>query len=400
MKLFAQHGASEGEKITEGFARGLLDGVIYSPRDVSLPALKEKLSAVEMAAPTAERLFDPQYYAIFLNGTAEARLGWLLEEDYASYFQPRRRGQLERESQIEKELAKALAFQSGLNVTGIIAPNILIPNSLNSIESVISKNFIRLAKPQYAALNDKRPVYATLAISRNALMDKQELVDFINEITLLDDPPDGFYVLVSARNTEARSDIYNADVIAAWMFINHTLAVNGFKVINGYSDILTPFLGVAGGAAGAFGWWSNLKVFSLDRFAPSAGGGRLPIQRYLSLALLNRITFFEFNQLRTMFPAIVNKLAGDELYKPDDASEPQRNMEVVQSWEAVKALNSKLVVTDQAKALKQCGDTIKQAGLTYEAVQARGVRLDPKSNAEHIQPLTDGLGLFKKLAEL
>ena len=151
MKLFAQHGASEGEKITEGFARGLLDGVIYSPRDVSLPALKEKLSAVEMAAPTAERLFDPQYYAIFLNGTAEARLGWLLEEDYASYFQPRRRGQLERESQIEKELAKALAFQSGLNVTGIIAPNILIPNSLNSIESVISKNFIRLAKPQYAA---------------------------------------------------------------------------------------------------------------------------------------------------------------------------------------------------------------------------------------------------------
>ena len=46
MKLFAQHGASEGEKITEGFARGLLDGVIYGPRDVSLPALKEKLSVV------------------------------------------------------------------------------------------------------------------------------------------------------------------------------------------------------------------------------------------------------------------------------------------------------------------------------------------------------------------
>lgn len=152
----------------------------------------------------------------------------------------------------------------------------MIPNSLNSIEAVISKNFIRLAKAQYAGLKDQRPVYATLAVSRSALMDKQELVDFVNEITLLDNPPDGFYVLISARNTEARSDIYNADVIAAWMFINHVLAVNGFKVINGYSDILTPFLGVAGGAAGALGWWSNLKVFSLDRFAPSAGGGRLP----------------------------------------------------------------------------------------------------------------------------
>ena len=400
MKLFAQHGASEGEKITEGFARGLLDGVIYSPRDVSLASLKDKLSAVEAAAPTAERLFDPQYYSIFLNGTAEARLGWLLEEDYAPYFQPRRRSQLERESQIEKELETALAFQSELNVSGLIAPNILIPNSLNSIESVISKNFIRLAKPQFAKLGDHRPVYATLAISRNALMDKQELVDFINEITLLDNPPDGFYVLISARNTDARSDIYNADVIAAWMFINHTLAVNGFKVINGYSDILTPFLGVAGGTAGAFGWWSNLKVFSLDRFAPSAGGGRLPIQRYLSRALLNRITFFEFNQLRTIFPAIVNDLPGDDLYPQEEASQPQRNMEVVQSWEAVKALNVSLVGLDQSKALKKCGDAIKQAGLIYEAIKARGVRPDPKSNDEHIQPLTDGLALFKKLAEL
>jgi hypothetical protein len=399
MKLFAQHGASEGEKISEGFARGLLDGVIYSPRDVSLASLKDKLTTVEAAAPEAERLLDPQYYAIFLNGTDEARLGYLMEDDYKSYFQPRRRSQLERESQIEKELEAALKFQRELNVTGIIAPNILIPNSLNSIEAVISKNFIRLAKAQYAGLKDKRPVYATLAVSRNALMDRQELVDFVNEITLLDNPPDGFYVLISARNTEARSDIYNADVVAAWMFINHVLAVNGFKVINGYSDILTPFLGVAGGAAGALGWWSNLKVFSLDRLAPSAGGGRLPIQRYLSLALLNRITFFELNQLRKPFPAVRNNLKEDALYDANVGSEPPRNMEVVQSWEAVKELNARLVDTDTVKALKQCREAVRLAGMNYDAVQ-RLVRLDQKSNPEHIQPLADGLGLFAKLAEL
>jgi hypothetical protein len=399
MKLFAQHGASEGEKITVGFTQGLLDGVIYSPRDVSHASLMEKLNNLDHVFPSAERLVDPQYYAIFLNGTEEARLGYLLE-DYTAYFQPRRRSQLERESQVEEELKATLTFQKALNVTGIIAPNILIQNSFNSIEAVISKNFIRLAKAQYAELNDARPLYATLAVSRNALMDKTELLDFINEITLLEDPPDGFYVLVSARNNEARSDIYNADVIAGWMFINHTLAVNGFKVINGYSDILTPFLGLAGGTAGAFGWWSNLKVFSLDRFNPSAGGGRLPIQRYLSQALLNRITYFEFDQLRKMFPAIVNNLPLDSLYKPKEGSEPPRNMEVTQSWEAVKALNERFVASDQAKALKQCNGSIKQAGMLYEAIKARAVRLDLKSNDEHIQPLTDGLRLFEKMAEL
>ncbi|HWD92523.1 MAG TPA: hypothetical protein VG938_09250 [Verrucomicrobiae bacterium] len=349
--------------------------------------------------PHAERLIDPQYYSIFLNGTEEARLGYLLE-DYAAYFKPRRRGQLERESQIQQDLPAALEFQAGLPVTGIIAPNILIPNSLNSIEAVIAKHFIRLAAGQYAKLNDKRPMYATLAISRNALGDKQELVEFLNEITLLDEPPRGFYLLISARNTEARSDIYNTDVIAAWMFINHTLKVNGFDVINGYSDILTPFLGAAGGTAGALGWWSNLRAFSLDRFAPAPGGGRLPIQRYLSVALLNRLAFYEFDQLRKLTPVVVNKLPSDALYDETNGSEPQRNLEVIQSWDAVKKLNSVLTVGGQKQSLRNCAAAVSAAGATYEMIQGLGIRLDSKSNAEHLQPLAEGLRLFAKLAEL
>lgn len=399
MKLFAQHGAQEGEKIQEGFARGLLDGVIYSPRDVALEKLRGKLDFLAEHHAAGERFVDPQYYAIFLNITEEARLGYLLD-DYGAYFEGRRRGQLEREHQIKQDLLAALKFQTELNVTGVIAPNILIPNSLNSIEAVIAKNFIRLAAEQRRKLQDERPLYATLAISRNALGDKQELVEFLNEITLLDDPPQGFYVLISARNTEARSDIYNTDVIAAWMFINHTLKVNGFEVINGYSDTLTPFLGAAGGAAGALGWWSNLRSFSLDRFAPSAGGGRLPIQRYLSLALLNRIAFHEFDLLRKMMPSVVNKLPADALYDSENGSEPQRNIEVIQSWEAVKALNERLLTADQIKSLMNCRAAVAKAMDAYDAVQGLSIRLDGKSNVEHLQPLADGLRLFAKLAEL
>ena len=156
---------------------------------MSLETLRAKLDTVARNFAKADRLFDPQYYAIFLNGTEEARLG-NLEEDYAAYFQPRRRGQLERENQILQDLRGALFFQKNLNVTALIAPNILIPNSLNSIEAVIAKNFIRTTAGQHRLLNevqkDDRPVYATLAISRNALGDKQELIEFLNELTLLE----------------------------------------------------------------------------------------------------------------------------------------------------------------------------------------------------------------------
>lgn len=397
MKLFAQHGAQAGEKITEGLIQGLLDGVVFSPRDVGIDTLRSKLDEMATTWPSAERLFDPQYYAVFLTENQDARLGYLAD-DYSSYLQQRRRGQLEREANVRNDVRAALQFQQSLGVTSLIAPGILIPRSLNSVETVIAKNFIRVAAEEHAELKDARKVFATLAVSREALVVKQELVEFVNEITALETPPDGFYLLVAARNTEARSDIYHADVIAGWMFLNHVLKLNGFEVINGYSDIVTPFLGAAGGAAGCLGWWSNLRAFSLDRFAPSTGGGRLPIQRYLSARLLNRITYFELNALRDLnVPGIVNGLPLDALYPADEGSSPERAKEVLQSWEAVRQLNRQLVLADSNESLRRCVRAVSKAEQIYDAIP---FPLDGKSNREHLEPLREGIELFARLAEI
>lgn len=393
MKLFAQHGAQAGEKIAEGLTRGLLDGVVYSPRDIALETLRAKLNELAENRPTAERLFDPQYYAVFLADNQDARLGYLTD-DYAVYLKQRRRGQLEREANVRNDVRAALEFQKSLPVTSLIAPGILIPRSLNSVETVIAKNFIRVAAEEFSELNDVRKVFATLAISREALVDKQELIEFVNEITALESPPHGFYLLIAARNTEARSDIYHADVIAGWMFLNHVLKLNGFEVINGYSDILTPFLGAAGGTAGCFGWWSNLRAFSIDRFSPSAGGGRLPIQRYLSVGLLNRITYFELNALRDFgVQGVLNGLPLDSLYQ----NEPERPREVLQSWEAVRDMNRRLLQGDSQNSLRRCVQAIGRAERLYDSIP---LPLDGKSNREHLEPLREGIGLFARLAEI
>ena len=180
------------------------------------------------------------------------------------------------------------------------------------------------------------------------------------------------------------------------MLINQTLAVNGFEVVNGYSDLLSPFLGAAGAFAGASGWWSNLRTFSLDRFGPPSGGGRLPIQRYLSKALLNRITFYELNLLRGLLPAVINQLSTDQLYDPAKGSEPEKNVEVLQSWESIKRLNSTLAAKDQAKALQLCITAVQTATKVYDEIP---IPLDQKSNNEHLGPLEEGIKLFAKLAE-
>ena len=63
VKLFAQHGFSDGLKTVEGLRKELIDGVIFSPRDITPEKLRESASKCTESAPISERLFDPQYYA-------------------------------------------------------------------------------------------------------------------------------------------------------------------------------------------------------------------------------------------------------------------------------------------------------------------------------------------------
>jgi hypothetical protein len=409
MKLYAQHGNGEAEKIRTGLNQNILDGVIFSPKDMSEINLDQKLAEFSAIDSHPDLLFDPQFYACFLSGAPNVRLGHLVES-YSCYFGSRRRANLEREDAVRENLRQTMVMQVAKpSLSAIIAPNVLIRRSLDSREASISSNFIRLAREVYDDCSDRRPLYATLALSREAVLNRNELLEFVDEITGLDSPPDGFYILMSGRSSDARTEIFNADVIAAWMYINHSLAVNGFKVINGYSDIVTPFLGACGGSAGATGWWSNLRTFSMDRFEPSREGGRQPIPRYLSTKLINRITHFELDQLRTLrlansrIPEVLNGLPTDSLYDPADNSEPQRAVEVMQSWDAIKALNTRLngetPKRNRFEKLQESLRAIQEAEEAYLQIPP-SIELDIKSNGDHLESLREGIYEFSEMAEL
>jgi hypothetical protein len=395
MKLYAQHGFGDGEKTITGLSEGLIQGVVFGAKDIGPDKLREKLTEVNEVSPSATRLLDPQFYVSLLSGGTNLRLGSL--EEYP-YFRPYRKSQLEITERVGDILQEALEFQAGLPLSGIIAPNILISRSFDSAESVISKNFIRATGARYGKLADQRPVYATLAVSREALLEKSLLQEFLADITLLDTPPDGFYLLVGASSSEARTEIFHADVIAGWLLLNYSLKINGFEVINGYSDRLSPFLGAVGGNVGCSGWFNTLKTFSLDRFAPAASGGRQPVQRYFSSRLLNSIKFIELNALRLFLPEVLNGLPHDSDYPPDE--EPQRNREVFQSWEALKSLLSRLTAGDVNANLANCDAVIAQARDAFARISAARFPLDSRSGNDHLEDLSEGIKLFRELAEL
>jgi len=155
MKLYAQHGFQNGEKINEGLQANYIDGTIFSPRDISLSKLHETLLHLTATFSGKDFYLDPQIYACFLGRNPDARLGRLTEA-YQEYFRCYRRSQLEREATIREVLSSALAFQAALPLTGLIAPNILISRSFDSIEAGISKDFIRLTAEAFEGIGDAR----------------------------------------------------------------------------------------------------------------------------------------------------------------------------------------------------------------------------------------------------
>jgi hypothetical protein len=392
MKLFAQIGHGLGDKVIKGLSEGLIDGAIFSPKDLQQDTITDRIKEIRHDFPSAEILVDPQFYVSLFSNSPTINIGKIADWNCFRTF---RKGELELSQTVDRVLEEYFEEVAALEVTGVISPNIYISQSFDSREAVIAKNFVRQARRIYEKTSDDRPLFASLIICREALQDRREFEEFINDITLLDNPPDGFYLIIASRSPEVFSDIYHTDVVANWMMLNLSLSVNGFQVINGYSDILTPFLGAAGGIAGATGWYSNLRMFSIDRFFPSTGG-RLPILRYLSKSLLNRITFSEKDAISRFVPGVINNLPHDAAYNP----EPERQKEVLQSWEALKSLNKELVAEDITESVKKCIQSVNFAGQIYNEIASYGIVLDRKSQNEHILPLSDGLRQFKERAEL
>lgn len=398
MKIFAQNGYGEGQKIIQAIGNNFVDGVIYSPKDITPKKLQEKLNELTGAYKKKEFLFDPQYYVSLMGSNPLLNIG-KLEEYSEYYFSFESKGRLEREANIRKVIEKTIGFQKNIPISSIISPNILISRSFDSIEGAISKNFIRLAKEINIELKSQKKVYCTLAVSAEALMNTNELQEFLSAITIYDNqPPDGFYILISTRSLAiAHSEIYNADVVAGWMLLNYTLALNGFTVINGYSDLLSPLLVAVGGEGISTGWNSNLRNFSLERFAPEKrDGGSPPIIRYLSSSLLNRIRFDELDALKINFNQILNNLPTDSLFIKENLD---RTDEIMQTWETLSAISKEVSRGSVSQNLNTFLNKINEAIGLYSKITAF-YPLDKKSIGYHLEPIIFGIEKFKRIAEI
>ena len=183
MPVLAQHGYGAGSKIQTALENGYIDGCIFSPKDIAQDKLISAIGDVKQTKKNAAVYFDPQYYATTIAQEPNAKLGYLAS-DYTNYFSSKTLGELRREKNVSSEAEKVIRFQKEtLNLSNIIAPNILIQDGLNSASSSISKNFLEICAEKANEASVGGQALLTLALDQSCFRRSQDLLDLVDEIT-------------------------------------------------------------------------------------------------------------------------------------------------------------------------------------------------------------------------
>ncbi len=398
MKILAHDGYGPSDKLKAGFKANVIDGVVFSARYRKKDSFLDKTQ--DIANCNGDFLIDPEFYAYQCLGKPNAKLGSLESWDY---FNPPRRPLLISGQGIEPIIRNAYREQAALPVlNSLVAPNVYV-DSANSIDAGIALNFISQAKPCAAADESAdKAVYASLVLDRDVFSEGRAFLDLLNSLTSLPSPPDGFYVLIGSQSVDEdgrqiRSDIFHDHVIAGWMLVNYILSINGFRVINGCSDLLSPLLGICGAYAGTSGWFASLRQFSLGRYLrPRSQGGATPLIRYVSNPLLARIKHEEYRAYNEIIGGASNDLPCDRFY----ASEPTRTEEVLQTWEALNQLCKTYVSGETDENLDVFSKGIEHARSLWGELSEAGLTTGVEAHLERLAAMKEGISLFRKWAEL
>ncbi len=397
MKILAQQGHGPTEKISRGLHDGVIAGAILSPRYVAPHKMEEKIA--EWMTPTADLLIDPELYAAGLRGAPNAKLGSLEEWNY---FALPRRSELLTGRAVPSAIENVLRFQAAFPVSAYIAPNVHIAEA-DSFDAAIAISFIAQSKAAVASAGvPEKPVLATLSIDREALVDNSHFEELLTILTGLDMPPDGFYVLVASGSVDSdgrhvRSDLYHSHVIANWMFLNHALSINGFRVVNGCADLFSPLLGLCGAESCSTGWNAGQRQHSIVNFIrPPNEFRRTPLVRYVSNALLARIKQDEYDNFRDLVPSVRNHLPSDACYE----RETTREEEALQCWDALNSLSNSVLGSDLAASAAAFLRRVEEARMYWSALAEHGFTEGVEARMEQLDAMSGGIERFMQLAEL
>ena len=392
MKLYAQHGYAKSDKIDRAFEGGAVNGVIFGPNNEKPESLRECVEKFAQLKPRPDILIDPQLYVSLLTNPKEGNLP--LYDYYSSNLTIRDL----TPKRINSIVRSVINFQNELPVTRFISPTIIVDN-FTSRSVQIAQFLAQSSMDYYSGLKTKTPLLLSYVFSENALGSQSQVDEFLDTVSLYETT--GFYLVV-VRPSGQYQQIFDAERMAAWLFILYSLGIrNRFETVCGYTDFLGFPASALGASAAATGWFNSLRQFDVKRFQPSTGG-RPPKERYSSGPLLNSIFLQELDNCydSDMTRDVLTGTIYDRVFRQGRPSSQDwpTDISTLHHWATLKQLYERTASKSLRERIEVVEKSISDAEILYNRLRGSGVQFDPITGPAHLREWSQALSTFRSLA--
>ena len=399
MKIFAQHGYGDAtaKKTLTAMQKNFIDGVIFSPRDIKDKVLDEVKG--HFLSTNKIFLFDPQVYVSTCPIAPDWRLKNLINYHY---FCKHDEKEFSRERNIEACINEVIDYELNKGFTTLLAPNIFIKSSFDSTSAGKAANFIAISGEIWQQKrHEKQQLFATMAVSIEALDSLPEIKKFISEILNQEPKVNGIYIVVNFNCKTGEDVFFSAKQLTNLLYLIYVLQNAEFNVIIGYADIYIPLFAMVGAYGGATGLFSSQKRFSLSTFQPTVrkGGGKRA-HRYLSSKLQLRLKITDLNILRSFFSDIevMNGFSQtDILYRKDSPELEDPANESLQTWETLQYLSNQFLTNDISSNISNMSARLDNS---IALIKKYNQRLEDPLNFSILENMKQAIINLKELVEL
>lgn len=397
MKIFAQHGYGRTTKLEHGLSQDCIQGVIFSPKDESPGDLTNLVIDLRKQFPSAELMIDPQFYVAT---TVPAKDGHL--PDYPYYRAPLTRKDLLPARNLTKFARQTLDFQRALPVSHLLSATV----SFDDFTDPWCQTALSLAQEslEYGYKFPQKPLLLSFVIDESAFRHQGAMKEFLDMITLFDVA--GFYFIIKRRDAYYSQQI-ETNTLENLLYFTHTLgALNRYKLVFGYTDLLGLPLQAAGASATACGWYQSQRFFYADKFRPSSRGSR-PRPRYTSLPLMNSVLLVpELSAIEhqgKLERALSDTSIDTDLAEnfANASAEWSLNTSTIHHWSCMSKVIKRMArFDDPGERLDIVQTMISRAGALYDQLLEAGIQFEYRSGNSHLAQWNIGIENFRTTMRL
>jgi len=389
MALFVQHGHGKSDKIEAALESKSVEGVIFGARNEKIENIEGCIESVRERH--GKVLFDPQFHVSTLIPANDRFL-----PDYPYYKVGRTSADFVGIKKLAGYVKSTLDFQLTLTPDRLLSPTVIF----DSFESNWCQTALNLADASldyHGGLNGAPALLLSFVIGEQALGSSLELDAFLDQVTSWDSLT-GTYIVIS-REESSYSQRFDSERLANALYLTYVLGnINGFEVINGFSDFCGLLHRCVGSTAFATGWNHGLRQFHRRSFTKQKPGGQPARPRYTSAALLSSILLselqqiFENGKLEEVLSGVPLDAIITEAASPEESDWNARWSEL-HHWESLHNLEDSLG-NNVADNILYLEEKIVAAQELYVGLVEEGVVFGTQTQPHHLEQWSEAISSF------